>query len=162
MPNKSKKNDLATFRYASAEASPGFMLWKITQLWQAKILKALTPFALTQTQYAILASLKWCVEHQLPTTQAYLIGFSKIEKMTFSVAIRKLVTRGMLTRSVAKSDSRAIEVAFTPAGQKLVNGAIVAVENADEQFFSAISERERKSYLQWATKMIHASVAQSQ
>jgi hypothetical protein len=44
------------FRYERADESPGFLLWKLTTLWQDRVVTALRSFGLTQTQYAILAS----------------------------------------------------------------------------------------------------------
>ena len=52
------------FKYDVADASPGFLLWKLMGLWQARLSQTLSVFEITQTQYAILASLRWLQEHQ--------------------------------------------------------------------------------------------------
>ena len=46
--------DSSSFKYKKADDSAGFLLWKITALWQSKLAEVLREFGITQTQYAIL------------------------------------------------------------------------------------------------------------
>jgi len=78
------------FKHAEADASAGFLLWKMTALWQQRLALVLESLGITQTQYAILASLKWFEENKEPTTQTHLGEHAHIEKMTLSKAIRQL------------------------------------------------------------------------
>ncbi len=134
------------FKYEKADDSAGFLLWKITALWQQKLSVALEDFGITQTQYAILASLKWFEENEEPMTQAHLVGHSKIEKMTVSKSIRRLEEDGLVKRTASDSDNRAIDVRFTARGKKVIEKAVVAIENADEQFFSCFTKKELDMY----------------
>jgi len=143
---KQDKPDPSPFKYENADDSAGFLLWKITSLWQRKLTEVMSEFGITQTQYAILASLKWFEEKKLPTTQAHLVEHAKIDKMTISKAIRRLEESGLVLRHSSASDSRATNVRFSTAGKKLVNKAIVAIENADEEFFSCLSENQLSAY----------------
>ena len=59
------------FKHGEADASPGFLLWKLTALWQRKLGQVLGGLEITQTQYAILASLRWFEEQRAPPTQAH-------------------------------------------------------------------------------------------
>jgi len=45
--------------YADAGDSPGFMLWRVTNAWQAAQRAALHPCGLTHIQLVLLASLTW-------------------------------------------------------------------------------------------------------
>jgi DNA-binding MarR family transcriptional regulator len=138
--------DSSPFKYEKADDSAGFLLWKITALWQSKLAEILGEFGITQTQYAILASLKWFEEKKEPTTQAHLVEHTKIDKMTVSKAIRRLEEDGLVLREGSLTDSRATNVRFTVHGKKLIQKAIVAIENADEEFFSCLTEKQLEAY----------------
>ena len=139
-------SDQSPFQYERADDSSGFLLWKITMLWQQRLFKVLAEFGMTQTQYAILASLLWFEEQNEPATQAHLIEHTKIDKMTLSKSIRKLEAAGFVLRTQSTVDARAMDVVFTAFGKKQIRKAIVAVENADEEFFSCLPTAQRNAY----------------
>ena len=139
-------SDQSAFQYEKADDSAGFLLWKITSLWQQMLSEVLSRFEITQTQYAIMASLKWFEEHNEPVTQAHLVAHTKIEKMTVSKSIRKLEAAGFVLRTPSVDDTRAVNVQFTAFGKKQIHKAIAAVENADEIFFSCLTEEQLNAY----------------
>jgi DNA-binding MarR family transcriptional regulator len=143
---KQEVSDRSPFKYSKADDSAGFLLWKITALWQKRISEVLGAFGITQTQYAILASLKWFEEKGEPTTQAHVVEHSKIDKMTLSKAVRKLEEEGLVVRAQSLTDSRAINVRFTAQGKRVIQKAVVAVEKADDDFFSCLTERQLLLY----------------
>ncbi|WP_298611411.1 MarR family transcriptional regulator [uncultured Thiothrix sp.] len=134
------------FKYEQADDSAGFLLWKITTLWQGKLAKVLGDFGITQTQYAILASLAWFEAKAERITQTQLVAHTKIDKMTLSKAIRRLEESGLVVRNDSALDSRAFNVGFSDQGKLLIQQAIVAIENADEEFFSCLSEQQLQTY----------------
>jgi MarR family transcriptional regulator for hemolysin len=138
--------DISPFKYETADESAGFLLWKITTLWQRELAQVLGVFGITQTQYAILASLRWFEEKKEPTTQARLVEHAKIDKMTVSKAIRRLEADGVVLRGASSTDSRATNVRFTAHGRKVIQNAIVAIENTDEKFFSCLSDAQLEAY----------------
>ena len=139
-------SESSPFKYEKADDSAGFLLWKITALWQRKLAEVLSEFAITQTQYAILASLRWFEEQKEPTTQTHLVENAKIDKMTVSKAIRKLEQAGLVLREQSSVDSRATNVRFTTKGRKVIQKAVVAIESADEEFFSCLPENQLEQY----------------
>ena len=139
-------SDQSAFQYEKADDSAGFLLWKITSLWQQMLSEVLSRFEITQTQYAIMASLKWFEENNEPVTQAHLVVHTKIEKMTVSKSIRKLETAGFVLRNPSVADTRAVNVQFTAFGKKQIRKAVAAVENADERFFSCLTEEQLNAY----------------
>ncbi|TXH69637.1 MAG: MarR family transcriptional regulator [Thiothrix sp.] len=147
----------AVFKYEQADDSAGFLLWKITALWQAQLQKVLSEFGITQTQYAILASLAWFAQHQEAPTQAHLVDHTKIDKMTLSKAIRKLEEVGLVTREDSAQDSRAFNICFTEQGSQVIQQAVVAIETADEAFFACLSEPQLQAY-----KSLMATIIASQ
>lgn len=146
------------FKYRSADASAGFLLWKVTALWQRKLAEVLGDFGITQTHYAILASLRWFEEKGEPPTQAHLVEHTRIDKMTLSKAIRKLEGGGLIAREQSSDDSRATNVRFTTKGRRVIHQAIQAVENADEDFFSVLAKRELDTYKSFMAKIIAGNI----
>lgn len=142
------------FKYDKADSSAGFLLWKITALWHRKLSVVLEAFRITQTQYAILASLRWFEEKKEPTTQTHLVRHARIDKMTVSKALRKLERDGLVSRKPSSSDSRASNVRFTAKGRRLIEKAIVAIENADEEFFSCLPEKQLDAYKALTSSLI--------
>ena len=153
MPKRAA-NEVKPFKHAAADESPGFLLWKVTALWQRQLETALAELGITQTQYAILASLRWFETQSTPPTQTGLGEHAKIEKMTLSKAIRQLEAKGLVTRASAPNDSRAVTVRFTVKGRKLVQRAVVAIEDADDSFFAALEGRELAVYKSLARRLI--------
>jgi DNA-binding MarR family transcriptional regulator len=138
--------ETSPFKYADADESAGFLLWKMTALWQRKLAQVLGEFGITQTQYAILASLRWFEEKSEPPTQAHIGEHAKIDKMTLSKAVRKIEAMGLVHRRRSLADNRATQVQFTDRGRKIVTKAVRAVENADEEFFACLSKHQIGKY----------------
>jgi MarR family transcriptional regulator for hemolysin len=138
--------ELSPFKFKHADESAGFLLWKITSLWQARLSAVLGEFGITQTQYAMMASLMWFERKQEPPTQAHLVEHAKVDKMTVSKAIRRLEDDGLVLRVDSSTDSRATNVSFTARGRKIVQAAIVAIENADEKFFAGLTGKQLEVY----------------
>jgi DNA-binding MarR family transcriptional regulator len=140
----------APFKFQRADDSPGFLLWKLTALWQQRLADVFEEFGITQTQYAILASLRWFEEQGEPPSQAHLVAHAKIDKMTLSKAIRRLEEDGLVRRVPSATDSRAVDVGFTAKGRRVVEQAVVSVERADDEFFAVVPARrldEFKSFV---------------
>lgn len=146
--------EASPFKHETADDSAGFLLWKITALWQRKLATVLARFGITQTQYAILASLRWFEEKGEPTTQAHLVEHARIDKMTLSKAIRKLEEAALVLREPSPSDSRAVNVHFTARGRETVEQAVVAIENADEAFFSCLDAAQLAAYKALTVRVI--------
>ncbi len=143
---KQEVPESSPFKHDQADDSPGFLLWKLTTLWQRKLASIFDEFSITQTQFAIMASLLWFEQQRESPTQARLVEHAKIDKMTLSKAIRKLEEAGLVNRQSSVIDTRSIQVRFTANGRRLIHQAIVAVERADDEFFSGLTERQLESY----------------
>ena len=145
------------FKHERADDSAGFLLWKITTLWQQRLAGVLGEFGITQTQYAILASLCWFDEQRLAPTQADLVAHTKLDKMTLSKAGRRLEDDGLLRRTPSSVDARSVNVALTPAGRKLAFRAIQGIEKADDVFFASLSPQQLIDYKRLTLKLVAAN-----
>jgi DNA-binding MarR family transcriptional regulator len=83
--------------YEDANASPGLLLWQVTNQWQAATRAALTPLGLTHVQFVLLASLTW-LDASGPVTQKQLADHAVTDPMMTSQVLRALERRGLMER----------------------------------------------------------------
>ena len=141
------------FGFEKPEDSPGFLLWQTTMLWQRKIKKTLEPYALSHAQVVIMAVLLWFEKNHYDITHTTIITWTKLDKMTVSQCIKKLVTQGLLTRAEHSLDTRAKNVGFTNAGKKLIESLIPIIETVDKEFFISIPQENQQSFMQTLNKL---------
>ncbi|MBV1707101.1 MAG: MarR family winged helix-turn-helix transcriptional regulator [Hyphomicrobiales bacterium] len=158
---KPEQPETSPFKHGEADDSPGFLLWKLIALWQARLAGIFEEFSITQTQYAIMASLLWFEQRHKPPTQAALVGHARIDKMTLSKAIRKLEDRHLVDRAPSSTDTRALQVRFTPAGRELIHRAIIAVESADDEVFAHLDEQQLQTWKALAIALIAGNTSSS-
>lgn len=119
------------------------MLWRVTNMWQRAIRRALVPHGLTHPQFVLLASLVHLsdqTEASTPPTQRELSAFSGVDPMTTSQGVRDLEGRGLLERSAHPADGRARALAVTAAGRALAMLAVVDVEEVDRECFAVLGK----------------------
>jgi DNA-binding MarR family transcriptional regulator len=124
-------------RHASADDSPGLLLWQVTNRWQAAQRAALRPFDITHVQFVLLATLTY-LESSGPVTQKTLADMAATDPMMTSQVLRTLESRELVHRPAHPTDRRARAVAVTPAGRDLANRTVVAVEACDATFFAGL------------------------
>src|SRR5687768_10493839 len=98
------------FGFDKPKDSPGFLLWQITMVWQRKIKKALESYDISHAQFVIMATLMWFEAHHYDTTQVLIVNWSKLDKMTVSKSLKKLVTLEYVNRLEHATDTRAKRV----------------------------------------------------
>ena len=131
---------LAT-RHADASDSPGLLLWRVTNDWQAAQRAALKPFGLTHVQFVLLASLTWLADG--PVTQKELAAHAATDPMMTSQVVRALADRGLVRREPHPEDGRAVALQVTEDGVALANRAVVVVEECDRRFFAPLGDPRR-------------------
>jgi DNA-binding MarR family transcriptional regulator len=135
----------STFGFERAEDSPGLLLWQTTTLWQRRIKKTLESYEISHAQFVIMAILLWFEEQLLEKTQTAIVNLSKLDKMTVSQALKKLLLSGMITRVEHAQDARAKSVSLTTKGKTLMQQLIPMVEAIDNQFFGGLSSTQQAS-----------------
>jgi len=131
---------LAT-EHASADVSPGMLLWRVTHRWQAAQRAALKPFDLTHVQFVLLASLTYLDADPPAVTQKVLAEHAATDEMMTSQVLRALEAKGWVERTRHPADGRAWLVRATTEGRALANRAVVAVEACDRAFFGSVDNR---------------------
>jgi DNA-binding MarR family transcriptional regulator len=125
------------FHFKSPEDSPGYLLGQLTMLWQRKQKKVLDPLNLTQTQFALLAALGWLLKNSDTVTQVDIANQSNADRMMVSKVLRTLEEKGFLTRKEHETDTRAKTIRLTANGEVVLQKALIEIENADLDFFTA-------------------------
>jgi DNA-binding MarR family transcriptional regulator len=126
-------------KYQDAEESPGLLMWQVTNRWQAAQRATLKPYGLTHVQFVLLAALAY-LGADGAVRQRDLAETAATDPMMTSQVLRTLEARGLVVRGVHPHDRRARALEVTPEGRALVNRAVVAVEECDTAFFSALQE----------------------
>ena len=145
------------FGFKSPEESPGFLLWQTTMIWQRQIKKALESYDISHAQFVIMATLMWFEAHHYDTTQILIINWSKLDKMTVSKSLRKLVALGYVNRIEHGTDTRAKSVSLTKKGNEMVRRLVPIVEGIDRLFFGKTSHQEQKTLVHILAKLTAGS-----
>lgn len=143
------------FSVDSPEQSTGLLLWQTTITWQRLIKQALEPFAISHTQFVILAVLLWWQMQGKTTYQKEIIQLSKLDKMTVSKALKTLCTRQLVTRKENPDDTRSKSVHLTPSGVKLTKQLVPIVESIDHHFFSKLKQKEQTNLTSCLQNLMH-------
>jgi DNA-binding MarR family transcriptional regulator len=142
------------FGFDRPEDSPGFLLWQATMIWQRRIKKALEKHVISQAQFVIMATLLWFEFHQYDTTQILIVNWTKLDKMTVSKSLKKLVELKLVHRIEHETDTRAKSVSLTEKGKSLVHKLVPIVEKIDSEFFGTISRSGQQILIQTLGKLI--------
>lgn len=137
-----------SFGFEKPEDSPGFLLWQTTITWGRLIKKKLDPFKISHAQFVILAIALWLSEKEHASTQALIIKMSKLDKMTVSKSLKKLVNLGFVKRNEHVEDSRSKTVILTKKGRELAKKLIPIVELVDEEFFGKLSKLNQSKIIE--------------
>ena len=129
------------FHFKSPNDSPGYLLGQLTMLWQRKQKRVLDPLGLTQTQFVLLAALGWLSKESDAVTQIDIANQSNADRMMVSKVLRTLADKGFITRQEHEMDTRAKTIRLTANGKTILQKALIAVENADLDFFTALDSK---------------------
>lgn len=142
------------FGFDKPEDSPGFLLWQTTITWQRLIKKALEPHDISHAQFVIMAILLWFGKHNYDTTQILIVNWSKLDKMTVSKSLKKLVGLDLVHRVEHAADTRAKSVSLTDKGKALVYKLVPIVEQIDADFFGKLPENNQQSLIQILKELV--------
>ena len=130
------------FKFNSPEESPGYLLGQLTLLWQRQQKRALDPLHLTHTQFVLLAALDWLSRDSENVTQVDIANLGNADRMMVSKVLRTLEEKQFISRHGHPTDTRAKVIKLTDEGAKVLQKALIAVENTDIEFFSILGEKE--------------------
>lgn len=111
---------------------------QLTPLCQRKQKKVLDPLNLTQTQFVLLAALAWLSRENDNVTQVDIANQGNADRMMVSKVLRTLEVKKYISRQEHQTDTRAKVIKLTDEGSKVLQKALLAIENADLDFFSVL------------------------
>ncbi len=136
-----------TFAVDKPEESLGLLLWQTTITWQRQIRDLLEPHGISHPQFVIMAILLWHDEHQEIINQVTIVNMSKLDKMTVSASLKKLVGEGYAKREENKMDTRSKSVSLTPFGKEFIRQLVPQVERIDREFFGKLELGDQKELI---------------
>ena len=142
------------FGFDTAEDSPGFLLWQTTISWQRLIKKALELHGISHAQFVIMAILLWSQGDKKDVAQIDIIRMSKLDKMTVSKSLKKLVVMNLVERHENQEDTRSKSVQLTKSGVDLVKKLVPIVEGIDADLFGQLQNKEEKTLITFLQKLI--------
>lgn len=141
------------------EDNIGYLLWRITKIWQRERQRALDEFNTTTSQLELLG----CIMHleqidQKEVTQILLSQEAGIDPMTTSTILRNLEKKGMVIRTPSKIDTRARIVNITEEGIDLFTRSITKLKKEHEALLKDIDTSSMKLLLQKILTKIEENV----
>jgi DNA-binding MarR family transcriptional regulator len=122
----------------SENASPGFLVWRLSTKWRVAVDRAVAPLGLTHAQYALVASLYGMQRHGERPSQRRLADHTGLEPLYVSKLARALEAAGLLERTRDPRDPRAVQLALTEPGQERTRQAIEVVQGLLEQLLAPL------------------------
>ena len=134
------------------EAQVGHLLRRAHQRATAIFLAAMQEHQVTPTQWAALAKLR----DEGSLSQNHLGRLTAMDPATIQGVVRRLRTRGLITRSADPSDRRASVLAPTEPGIALVEATLPAALAISEATLAPLDPAERRIFLQLLQRMAFA------
>jgi DNA-binding MarR family transcriptional regulator len=122
----------------SETATTGALVWRLSMKWRAAVDRAVMPLGLTHAQYVVLASLYGLSQTGARPSQRVLADFTGLEPVYVSRLARALQDGGLIGRTVAAADPRAVELTLTQHGVDVVVQAMSAVQELHEALLAPI------------------------
>jgi len=139
-----QKDNWKLSRFASAQESPGFLLWQVYLLWKRNIEACLESFDLTHIQFVLLAGLSYLQRNNADVTQVELALFIQCDVTMTSQVLRTLEKKKFIERYQKVGDERAKYPKLTNEGLKILKSALEQVELVDENFFKKLGKNYEK------------------
>lgn len=106
--------------------------------WRTNVDRELKPLGLTHAQYALLGSLSAASAGGEQPSQRELADYTGLEPIYVSKLTRALQQAGFIQRQVKPGDSRALRLALTEQGRKILDEAVSRVHRLMAEQTSAI------------------------
>ncbi|MBD0839899.1 MarR family winged helix-turn-helix transcriptional regulator [Streptomyces sp. TRM68416] len=130
------------------QASPGFLVWRLSTKWRVAVDRAVAPLGLTHAQYALVASLYGMQRAGERPSQRRLADHTGLEPLYVSKLARALEASGLLERTRDPRDPRAVQLALTDRGRETTGQAIGVVQGLLDQLLQPLggldSDRTRE------------------
>ena len=122
---------------------PGFMIRRAHQVAIGIFAEECADLDLTTQQHGVLSALA-----QFPGIDQISLGrLLGLDRSTVAGVVGRLTDRGLIRRTVSKSDRRRLLLALRAAGTRALDASHAAAERAQERLLASLSPRERSQFL---------------
>lgn len=122
----------------SENATPGFLVWRLSMKWRVAVDRALAPLGLTHAQYSLVASLHGMQRDARRPSQRQLADHTGLEALYVSKLARALETAGLVDRTRDPADPRAVQLTLTAEGREIARRAIRVVRGLLDQLLEPL------------------------
>ncbi|MFJ6648400.1 MarR family winged helix-turn-helix transcriptional regulator [Streptomyces sp. NPDC091290] len=122
----------------SMNATPGYLVWRLSTKWRVAVDRAVAPLGLTHAQYAVVASLYGMRREGERPRQRRLADHTGLEPLYVSKLARSLESAGLLERTRDPRDPRAVQLALTEQGRERARKAIDVVHGLHERWLAPL------------------------
>ncbi|MFJ2827998.1 MarR family winged helix-turn-helix transcriptional regulator [Streptomyces sp. NPDC087263] len=119
-------------------ATPGFLVWRLSMKWRVAVDRAVAPLGLTHAQYSLVASLYGMHRGGRRPSQRALADHTGLEALYVSKLARALETAGIVDRTRDPADPRAMQLSLTEEGHEVTRRAIGVVHDLLDQLLEPL------------------------
>lgn len=124
--------------------SAGFLLWKLSNIWQRKMRESLEKAGITHVQFLLLQTMARLNAQQAGAiTQVRLATESDCDKMMVSKVLRTLEERKLVERHAHHSDTRSRSLFITSKGMETLKAAVPHFNATEQAFFESLGKKEK-------------------
>ncbi len=134
---------------------PGFLVRRLNQIHYSIFLEECRAFNITPVQYGLLTALS----ARGPLDQTSLAEELGIDRTNVADVVRRLESRGLVSREPHPEDRRAKLVSLTAKGRQLTQKMFPAMQRAQDRLVEALSETERARFMATLERLIEANNA---
>lgn len=145
-------HDLDPHEIAQLYRRPGFMLRRAHQIAVSVFLAESAELGVTTTQYGVL----YMLARRGGVDQASVARLIGLDRSTTALVVRKLETRGLISRSIDAADRRRHSLVLTPAGADMLDQLRLRAAKSRETLLSPLAPDEQAQLLDLLSKLIDA------
>jgi len=131
---------------------PGFMLRRAHQIAVSIFLDSTADLRVTTTQFGVLVLLG----HHGGLDQASVARLLGLDRSTTALVVKKLATRGLVSRPFDKEDRRRQSLEITAAGRDVLAELRGSANQARDALLHPLNDEEQQTLLALLTKLVDA------
>lgn len=118
------------------------LLHRAGQLAEDLFARAIGDIGITARQFVVLS----VVDGLEDPSQTALCEISGIDRSTLADIVRRLVSRGLLSRRRTRQDARMYAVRITPEGKEVLQRALPIAKKVDDALVESLSPEQREQF----------------
>lgn len=138
-------------------SAPGHLIRRCQQIAVGIFLEEAAEWDLTPVQYAALVAIR----ENPGLDQRTLVRLIAIDRSTVGNLLQRMEAKGLITRTVPKTNQRVKQLYVTEAGQKLLRSAAGAVRRAQARILAPLPPGDRALFMRCLARMVDINNAYS-